>query len=617
MSYTDLLASLERVRALTTVYELNLPQITVIGDQSSGKSSLLTELSGIPFPVNNEITTRCPIVVSTKNANDTAYYITYDWDDDAASDVDDDTASVLSNTSVYSFMSVADELVEHDKLGEKILSLQKQNCGKSKVSNRAIKIRAEGPNLKDLVLVDLPGIMHNGDGKEDVVKMINKYISPQQSLILVITEATRDNETHQALELAKKVDPGGERTMRVLTKFDVFDNPKNKSRAEKLIREGTGAYRPHAVICRSGGEKYNSTEEDMVLDSLASAGVQSLKDRLPDLLCKLIRTNLPGLKKQVNILLKESQQVIERIGKFPPDSTTILLAVEEQLSGDLQTEISTYMDTFRNEVHDTGPSITSEWVNESYKHDAFACIFFQGGKTFDICIRKYLDLWVPILDRLERSIEECLESYLPEITGISSTLRTTIEESWNMYCATIMDTLRTEFKNELKKEERFKTMNHYLTAKYKENMIVPDEVLEEIEKSITKDIYATHPNTQYETPRPLDKVRESVIDLIKKALETRALQFERDDLSSQHKQRVLAAVKANWSVSHKNLCDNILSNVLTTVIDGKNIWLRQVLLQDPRIKKDAVEDAEIRKTRKEHLERIEKMKNCKKELEEY
>jgi predicted GTPase len=39
---------------------IELPQISVMGDTSSGKSSLLTAVSGIEFPSSDKLTTRCP-----------------------------------------------------------------------------------------------------------------------------------------------------------------------------------------------------------------------------------------------------------------------------------------------------------------------------------------------------------------------------------------------------------------------------------------------------------------------------------------------------------------------------------------------------------------------------
>ena len=41
-----------------------------------------------------------------------------------------------------------------------------------------------GPEQMDIILVDLPGIIHVGDCKEDVKNLINKYVRSKRSLIL-------------------------------------------------------------------------------------------------------------------------------------------------------------------------------------------------------------------------------------------------------------------------------------------------------------------------------------------------------------------------------------------------------------------------------------------------
>lgn len=60
---------LNRLRVLQDIRriaggELSLPQICVVGDQSSGKSSVLTQISGISFPTKSGICTKAAIVVA-------------------------------------------------------------------------------------------------------------------------------------------------------------------------------------------------------------------------------------------------------------------------------------------------------------------------------------------------------------------------------------------------------------------------------------------------------------------------------------------------------------------------------------------------------------------------
>ena len=54
--------------------KLNMPQICVMGDQSSGKSSVLEALSGIPFPRGSGLVTRCPIRMVMKRARPGSIY---------------------------------------------------------------------------------------------------------------------------------------------------------------------------------------------------------------------------------------------------------------------------------------------------------------------------------------------------------------------------------------------------------------------------------------------------------------------------------------------------------------------------------------------------------------
>ena len=65
--YVKILEKIKEIRPLISSYKIQLPQIVVIGDQSSGKSSVLESLTGIKFPVNSGICTRCPIIVNCKN----------------------------------------------------------------------------------------------------------------------------------------------------------------------------------------------------------------------------------------------------------------------------------------------------------------------------------------------------------------------------------------------------------------------------------------------------------------------------------------------------------------------------------------------------------------------
>jgi dynamin 1-like protein len=57
--------------------------------------------------------------------------------------------------------------------------------------------------------------------------MIMEYIDNPNSIILAVTGANQDFATSEAIKLAQEVDPGGERTLAVLTKLDLMDKGTN------------------------------------------------------------------------------------------------------------------------------------------------------------------------------------------------------------------------------------------------------------------------------------------------------------------------------------------------------------------------------------------------------
>ena len=61
---------IDTLRALGVEQDLALPAIAVIGDQSSGKSSVLEALSGVALPRGSGIVTRCPLVLKLRKLNE-------------------------------------------------------------------------------------------------------------------------------------------------------------------------------------------------------------------------------------------------------------------------------------------------------------------------------------------------------------------------------------------------------------------------------------------------------------------------------------------------------------------------------------------------------------------
>jgi energy-coupling factor transporter ATP-binding protein EcfA2 len=128
--------------------ELNLPMLCVVGDQTSGKSSLLQALTGVAFPVKSGTCTRMPITVRCRKGEEEGVWL-------ISRDVSErklDPASVGKE-----IMRAQAEAVKQD------------GKGFSKIS---LRLEARGPEQMELILVDLPGLIHNGQDVEIVTQMV-------------------------------------------------------------------------------------------------------------------------------------------------------------------------------------------------------------------------------------------------------------------------------------------------------------------------------------------------------------------------------------------------------------------------------------------------------------
>ena len=105
-----------------------------------------------------------------------------------------------------------------------------------------------------MTLVDLPGLIRVpvGDQPADIEKQVRrlilKYISAPQCVILAVSPANQDLASSDALELARSVDPDGLRTVGVLTKLDIMDRGTN---AVRMLRNEVRCSNASRCRCRA------------------------------------------------------------------------------------------------------------------------------------------------------------------------------------------------------------------------------------------------------------------------------------------------------------------------------------------------------------------------------
>lgn len=123
------------------------------------------------------------------------------------------------------------KFTDFNEITKKIIELTDKDAGLKKgIIEEPIILTMYSKNMPDLSLVDLPGITkiplkgsdHPDNIEEITINLCSKYIQDQRTIILCVVMANVDITTSDAIKLAKKYDPDGERTLCALTKSDMM-----------------------------------------------------------------------------------------------------------------------------------------------------------------------------------------------------------------------------------------------------------------------------------------------------------------------------------------------------------------------------------------------------------
>ena len=294
---------------------INFPNVVVVGDQSSGKSTLLEALSLVELPKGTGIVTRCPLVLRLRKSNQRRVYH-------------------LHNNTKTPLNEVKLNILQYIENETKKLAGDKKN-----VVRDLIELQVEDPSVRDLTLVDLPGIARNpiSDQPKDIHKqttdLIRNYIQQEGSVILCVFPANVDIATVESFTLAKEVDPSGVRTIGVITKSDLAPN-QNVFIQQLSMGQNHGFLLKLGFIAvrnRSTDEKLSLSdarirEKEFLREHPASTtvgwdclGVDALINRLAELYSDRVRDTFPKMREEVQAKLKE---VNEQLSKLPPDLET-------------------------------------------------------------------------------------------------------------------------------------------------------------------------------------------------------------------------------------------------------------------------------------------------------
>ncbi|KAL2936739.1 Dynamin-related protein 3A [Bienertia sinuspersici] len=379
----------------------DLPQVAVVGSQSSGKSSVLEALVGRDFlPRGCDICTRRPLVLQllqTKNSNE-------EWGEFLH----------LPGKRFYDFNDIRREIQSET---------DREAGGNKGVIDKQIRLKIFSPNVLDITLVDLPGItkVPVGDQPSDIEgrirTMIMSYIKIPSCVILAVTPANSDLANSDALQMAGIADPDGYRTIGVITKLDIMDRGTdarnfllgkviplrlgfvgvvNRSQEHSAYSKRANPGAPSAPRHAEDIANNRSIKDALVAeekffrsrpvynDIADQCGVPQLAKKLNQILVRHIKSVLPNLKAQISAQLvsvaKEHASYGETVESKAGQGTVILNI------------LSKYSEAFASLIEGRNEEMsTSELSGGARIHYIFQSIFVKSLEVpFEVLIRKQI-----------------------------------------------------------------------------------------------------------------------------------------------------------------------------------------------------------------------------------
>lgn len=272
--------TLGELQQLGVSHDVQLPELVLVGDQSAGKSSLMSGLANLDLPRSEGTCTRCPLHIRVSRNSDWSCRVwlrkEYSFQPPAdrsiaESDVTEQDPFFpwrkMPVTAVHEFKTMQDksqieEVLRWAQIA--ILNDDKHHSmfipGSGAATNRPIDdaaaetvakfspnvvaLEIKGPGLPDLSFYDMPGIFQNpADAKDDylvnVVRNLSKaYIQHPSAIIICSMPMNSDAENSSTFGLTRRLGATS-RTIGVLTKADLLPEAGNHDQWLSIMKGNT------------------------------------------------------------------------------------------------------------------------------------------------------------------------------------------------------------------------------------------------------------------------------------------------------------------------------------------------------------------------------------------
>ncbi|KAF0927777.1 hypothetical protein E2562_036198 [Oryza meyeriana var. granulata] len=359
---------------------IDLPQVAVVGSQSSGKSSVLEALVGRDFlPRGSDICTRRPLVLQ----------LVHQPRRPADAEADEWGEFLhLPGRRFYDFREIRREIqAETDR----------EAGGNKGVSDKQIRLKIYSPNVLNITLVDLPGItkVPVGDQPTDIEArirtMILSYIKHKTCIILAVSPANADLSNSDALQIARNADPDGSRTIGVITKLDIMDRGTDARNFllgnviplrlgyVGVVNRSQQDIKSDLSIKEALAREESFFRTHPAYNGLAQyCGIPQLAKKLNQILVQHIKTVLPGLKSRISSQLTATAKDLSFYGD-PVES-------KAGQGAKLLNILAKYCEAFSSMVEGKNEDIsTIELSGGARIHYIFQSIYVKSLEDVDPC----------------------------------------------------------------------------------------------------------------------------------------------------------------------------------------------------------------------------------------
>lgn len=299
---------------LNEVFEL--PKICVLGTQSSGKSSVLESIIGLDcLPRGSGLVTRRPLELRL-------VHIHYNDNSEPWAEFEEIKGKKFTN-----FEEVKRTI---EKLTDDIAG------NKGNIVNIPIKLNIYSKTCPDLTVIDLPGITRiplSGSDQPENIEEVTKgmcelYCQDKTTIILCVLQANVDISTSEALHMARRLDPTGDRTIGVLTKLDIMDSgtdaKKILTNSEISLKHGYIAVKNRSQqdlidkiqISIASQKELMFFKTHTVYSKMSSSyfGIENLIEKLRKIFYEHLKLFLPDIYQSLKNKIQECKKCLEELG---------------------------------------------------------------------------------------------------------------------------------------------------------------------------------------------------------------------------------------------------------------------------------------------------------------